>query len=417
MKRFFCFVFIVLLLSAVLSAGDTARITSVKDRVLVIDKGWAHGVEEGMRGKAIRFLQDSATREEIPITVGKFIVKKVDKNSSELYLEDLAVDADPGMSQQVQFDEDLITPGEKSDRWRKNKEKIIDYIQNNQLADAAELLKQSEKLKIKGNELKILKDGFLLLLADEISIRDYIEYKSRDPKNAILKVVEDKMYKDVNDPKLPPGKYLDASLPLAKNGEGYYEITITFKDKNPHVMIYIPDKNIFIDKFEVSNGQYLQFANEHGIAVKKIIFSDTKLANYPVCCEDYPAIVSYEDAEKYSAAYGLRLPEEAEWEEIAGLTKGYIYSWGNEGVDEGNIYRANFESMDDGYIEAAPVDSFAGYSSPYGLVNMMGNVSEWVKGKYSKGGGLLSELEDLKITDKYTTPIYVGFRCVMEVEQ
>jgi hypothetical protein len=409
MKHILVIVMLVVI-SIVLFGGTRANVTKIEGRVLVIDKGAEQGVEIGMKGQVLRFLEDSTSGEKVPITVGKFQVRKVDKNSSELLVREIAEGAELTMDVKVEFDEILLSPGQK-------KEKIIEYIKKDKLADAAELLEKSLRLKKNDKGLILLKDGLHLLFADKVSVKEYNEYKAKEPGEVILEALWKKL--KAKNANLPPGKYLDASLLPAQNGEGYYEITITFKDNNSHVMIYIPGKNFFIDKFEVSNARYLQFANKQGIAVRKIIFSDPDLANYPGCCKDYPAIVSYQEAEKYCAAYNLRLPREAEWEEIAGFSKGYVYSWGNKEVNEAGVYRANYEAMDDedGHIEAAPVNSFTGYSSPYGAVNMSGNVSEWVIEKFSKGGSLLSEPGDLKITGKYTDPIYVGFRCIMEAGQ
>jgi formylglycine-generating enzyme required for sulfatase activity len=197
-------------------------------------------------------------------------------------------------------------------------------------------------------------------------------------------------------------------LNIDKNSNGYYEIEF----KNSHIMIYIPERKLFVDKYEVSNSQYLKFARENNKEIIPIHFSTLK--GYPRSCLEYPAIVSYDEAEAYCSVNGLRLPKEEEWEVIAGKDKGYKYSWGNLEIDDSGKYRSNFESLEDGYIEVAPIKSFENYPSPFGAVNIMGNVSEWVKGKICKGGGYISEKEQLTFEFRSENCLRVGFRCVMD---
>jgi len=400
-----------LVLSMALFGGTAARVISVQENVLTLDIGSDQGVEKGMKGKALRIFFDSSNGEETPLIVGLFIVQKVDKTSSELYLQKLASGAEPAMASRVEFEDNLLSPNDKASMVKKNKGKIIEYITKEAYASAAELIQQSEKLKPGDKELILLKEGLLLLVKDNISVDDYIEFKSKKPNQTLLKMAADKLYRTTTDANLPPEKYLDKNLLAKKNEKGYYEITL--QDKNNHVLVYIPALKLFADKYEVSNAQ----AAKVGIQINQVKFFTEILKSYPGNCLNFPAIVNYEAAEKYSNTLGLRLPSDDEWRTIAGKENG-TYSWGDNGPAEGGVYRANFESLTDGYIELAPVDSFNPYCSPYGVVNMMGNVCEWVKEGYAKGGDFFSETTDLEINDaKSTDSIYTGFRCVMEAEQ
>ncbi|MGE5341131.1 MAG: formylglycine-generating enzyme family protein [Candidatus Omnitrophota bacterium] len=391
---------IMVVVSLTLHGGTPAKVKSVNSKELTIDKGTQQGVAIGKKGKVCHVIQDPATDKDITLTLGKFIVKEVNENTALLILIELEPDADPGTISCVEFDETLIPP----------KDIILNYIKNKEYGRAGELLQQTENFKITDDDFELLKTGYLLLIADQISVKDYIGYKSKKNHDIILKQLADKLYKNWNDRNIPPEKYLDENIPINKNEKGYYEIT--FKDKNDRVMIYIPDKKLFVDKYEVSCAR----AKQAQIEVNPIAFSAPELTDYPNNCPDYPAIVEYNEAEKYCKNEKLRLLTEEEWEYIAGRSKKFDYCWGNKEVDEDGLNRANFESMNDGYIELAPVVSFEPYPSPYGVINMAGNVAEWVKGKNIKGGDFMSEKKDLKITSKAMDPstMYVGFRCVME---
>jgi hypothetical protein len=303
----------------------------------------------------------------------------------------------------VEFEE--ISPPEKAQKLKING---ISYIKKKDFKHANKELKQALAITPNDQEIIILLEGLVLLDGSKISYRDYSRYKTQNPGSLLLEDLKKKLYDTY--PGLPPEKYLEKAVNMNENTKGYYELEF----KNTHAMIYIPGMELLVDKYEVANSQYLKFAAEKGYTVEVLKFST--LENYPNGYGNYPAIVSYEQAEEYCNAKGMRLPTEKEWERIAGIEKG-DYPWGDAEADQAKVNRANFESMDDGYIDLAPVDSYAEFASPFGVVNMGGNVPEWVKTKINKGGGFLSEKEELKITAHSGDTAYVGFRCVMEVKK
>jgi serine/threonine protein kinase len=95
-------------------------------------------------------------------------------------------------------------------------------------------------------------------------------------------------------------------------------------------------------------------------------YADPKYEKYPV------VFVTWYAAEKYCQWAGGHLPTEAQWEYAARGPKGNLFPWGENLPNENLANIANFLN------DTTPVDEYPQGASPFGLLNLTGNVWEWV---------------------------------------
>ena len=218
---------------------------------------------------------------------------------------------------------------------------------------------------------------------------------------------------------IPPGEFIRGT-----NEGGYNE--------RPQGVMSIG--GFWIDKYEVTNHQYMEFVETTGHRkpgppsryARKLVH--LRGPNQPV------TYVSWHDAFEYCQWKGKRLPTESEWEKAVRGKDGRTWPWG-EGLD---AHPANFGGAQDGFEYTAPVGSFPLDKSVFGVYDGAGNLMEWVDNWYVenlyrptkagaekgasktyktlRGGGYTSRGIDLRITNRmFMVPDFrdetIGFRC------
>ena len=207
----------------------------------------------------------------------------------------------------------------------------------------------------------------------------------------------------------------------------------------------------YIDKYEVTNAQYLAFAEAAGYEQPEYLRVEAfRDPDQPVVALPWPY------AKAYCEWAGMKLPSEAQWEKAARGIDGRTYPWGNEAPDE---TRGCFNASDHPVV----VGTYPDGVSPYGAHDMAGNVWEWTYDEYAhtfyyrssernpvnlesageeegpdrtlRGGGWLSPAHHLRASIRSTLLLMeeyavalgggdeglitskIGFRCVQTIEK
>lgn len=179
-----------------------------------------------------------------------------------------------------------------------------------------------------------------------------------------------------------------------------------------------------ISKALVTNEQFARFvaathyrtdAERAGDPRSWRVYNTPEMANHPV------VYVSYNDAEAYCRWAGKRLPTADQWKKAYRGTDGGAYPWG-EAFDAARCNTA--EGKRD--LETTPVDMFPQGASPYGCLDMVGNVEEWTvtslyDGRKAIFGGswaMTCQIYGLPVLYRQAAPSFysndLGFRCVVE---
>ena len=161
---------------------------------------------------------------------------------------------------------------------------------------------------------------------------------------------------------VPAGDFLHGS-----NGGAYNE--------KPEAVVFLD--TFSIDKYEVTNRRYIDFVEQAGHRAPASRYGGMdafQRADLPV------VYVSWGDAVAFCEWDGKRLPTEAEWEKAARGVRGSVWPWG----DEAGSGLANVKGDQDGVKYTARIGAFENDQSVYGVVDMAGNVREWVDDWYDQ---------------------------------
>jgi formylglycine-generating enzyme required for sulfatase activity len=143
------------------------------------------------------------------------------------------------------------------------------------------------------------------------------------------------------------------------------------EDEFPQHTVFLPAFRIA--RAPVTNAQYKVFTD----ATQYRMPDHWEDGSIPEGKENHPVtFVSWYDAKAFCEWAGLRLLTEAEWEKAARGTDGRLYPWGNELPDR---KRCNFNNNEQG---TTPVYQYADGASPFGVLDMAGNVLEWTDSLY-----------------------------------
>ncbi len=198
--------------------------------------------------------------------------------------------------------------------------------------------------------------------------------------------------------RIPAGSF------LMGNSEVGDDLRLGQPEELPQHSVYLGD--YYIGKYEVTRGEYRKFIDAGGYSnpaywskdgwkwkesVKRtqpdFWAADQNFATGTFTQTDnHPVVgVSYYEAESFCKWAGGHLPTQAQWEKAARWSgkSSNVYPWGNTwDVEKCNTYMDKNPAGGYGTYRTTPVGSYPDGASPYGCMDMAGNVREWCRDWY-----------------------------------
>jgi len=242
--------------------------------------------------------------------------------------------------------------------------------------------------------------------------------------------------------RIPGGEFVFKvqGIEIEGGGDPGVDVQFPWEDSprrfHEHLMQVAP---FYIDKYPVTNAEFKKFLDATHYQPQDAVnfLRDWKNGSFPEGWEDRPVTwVSLDDARAYAAWAGKRLPHEWEWQLAAQGTDGRVYPWGDLLIPD------NMPSPDTGRAMRGPdrVDAHPQGASPYGVMDMTGNVWQWTDefadehtraaivrgGEYYRPQGSIWYFPEAFRNDQHgklllMAPGYdrsggVGFRCVVDAK-
>ncbi|MCL5278057.1 MAG: bifunctional serine/threonine-protein kinase/formylglycine-generating enzyme family protein [Deltaproteobacteria bacterium] len=187
---------------------------------------------------------------------------------------------------------------------------------------------------------------------------------------------------------IPAGNFMMGCSPNDSN---------CYDNEKPYHRVYL--SAYYIDKNDVTVDEYTRCVNAGGCTAPQwnncyvwngsswqigSAGSEFQEGNHPIVCVDW------NQANAYCQWAGKRLPTEAQWEKAARGTDGRIYPWGNQFDCNKSCNSVSPCS----HSHTCAVGSYPQGASPYGVMDMAGNVWDWVSDWYDANYYANSPLKD-----------------------
>lgn len=216
--------------------------------------------------------------------------------------------------------------------------------------------------------------GFVGLPTDELRVYFTLTRSAEAPQAAPTKTEAERFVFEPQVVRIPAGKFLMGSTPeQAKQSidAGAYKDWV--EGEQPQHTVELSEYSI--GKYPITNREYQAFVRDAKYNPPRGWDGD----QFPDEKGSHPVVsVSWDDANEYckwlsvKTKKNYRLPTEAEWEKAARGEDGRVYPWGNEF----DLKKANTKEASVG--DTSEVGNFSPQGdSPYGCVDMAGNVFEW----------------------------------------